>query len=237
MTARLAQPGHLHSLGAGTLPFPHRSASTPVSTTTKAVAIHRSNSDSRVSARQALLQVQAIQSNRCHSAPSTPPGSYTDNGTGAVEAEFAKRLELELPMTPPSSTPGTSPAISVDFAIPQAVLPASKKIINGFTISIPPNATIAPDTPPSTPNAFARVHPRAPDGFLEQLFRNDAKRAATYATPLSIHQDEPIDAGITWEGFLLTMPNGDGVEEKTLYVCGRGAEKVQLRERLVQCLL
>lgn len=41
---------------------------------------------------------------------------------------------------------------------------------------------------------------------------------------------------VTWEGFVLDYQSQSQVQGKTLYICGNGAEKVELRESIVALL-
>jgi len=156
--------------------------------------------------------------------------------------------DLGFPMTPASSIQNSPTGFmdsglssSTSQPVPIPVLSATllnKKVGNGFTIAMP-LGSFAPDTPPATPDTQPRrkhsAHIHAPDGFLAAIFPTDFSRAAAYATPLSISQEEGIGegAGTTWEGFVLSGLDND---EKTLYVCGQGAERVQLRESIVALL-
>lgn len=138
------------------------------------------------------------------------------------------------PLTPPSSTSGSSlgelvngsrHATSAAVDIPQTK--KATKVINGFTISISVGQNHPLETPPSTPDDASSSSGIAGWGgsqdlkFLEEIFPT-ASRALPYAKSVQITQD-----GMTWDGFVLEIPG----KPKTLYVCGRGAERVQLRER------
>jgi len=104
----------------------------------------------------------------------------------------------------------------------------STKVVNGFTISFKEPSQL--ETPPSTPDARAsgwmeRANPAM--AFLIGVFPHDASKASAYTKSVTITQD-----GTTWEGMVLCLPG----EPKTLYVNGKGAETVQLRESIVALL-
>jgi len=138
----------------------------------------------------------------------------------------------EPPLTPPNSTPGSSPEEehgrqASSARVPPVAIPKATKVVNGFTISMQHPL----ETPPTTPE---NVHPVSAQDwatkdleFLADVFPDDVAKALPYATSVSIAQDD-----MTWEGFVLALPR----QPKTLYVCGRGAERVQLRESIVALL-
>jgi hypothetical protein len=85
-------------------------------------------------------------------------------------------------------------------------------------------------TPPSSPARqdsewVEKRNPALP--FVKTLFPNAVKTALPYATSVAITQDD-----VTWDGIVLTLPG----TAKTLYVNGKGAESVQLRESIVALL-
>lgn len=137
------------------------------------------------------------------------------------------------PLTPPSSTPGSSlgelvsgSRHSTTSAVDIPQVKKATKVINGFTISISVGQSHPLETPPSTPDVASGSNSIADWvsqdlQFLKEIFPT-ATRALPYAKSVEITQD-----GMTWDGFVLELPG----RPKTLYVCGRGAEKVQLRER------
>lgn len=168
------------------------------------------------------------------SRPITAPRSpLQDLGGYAAFQRPVRRPSGSPPLTPPNSTPGSSlgelvngsrHATSAAVDIPQAK--KATKVINGFTISISVGQNNPLETPPSTPDiasgSSGLAQWVAQDlTFLKEVFPT-AARAIPYAKSVQITQD-----GMTWDGFVLELPG----KPKTLYVCGRGAERVQLRER------
>lgn len=151
---------------------------------------------------------------------------------------------FELPLTPPNSTPGSSPerqsqssgrrplqdahisTVSSSTTKPINIVKISTKVINGFTISFKEPSPL--ETPPSTPD---KTHGRWMEEadpalhFLKDVFTGrSANQALPFSTSVTIEQE-----GTTWEGVVLALPD----KPKTLYVNGRGAESVQLRERYI----
>jgi len=139
------------------------------------------------------------------------------------------QVPFDLPLTPPNSTPGSSPERSQPLSTrPVNIVKASTKVINGFTVSLKETCPLA--TPPSSPEAqgvrlLEQVNPALP--FLQDLFPRRARAALRHATSVAITQDD-----VTWDGVVLALPG----TPKTLYVNGRGAESVQLRESIVALL-
>jgi len=153
---------------------------------------------------------------------------------------------FDMPLTPPNSTPGSSPErldqrhhrnLKHDH-LQQATstqpmnIKTSTKVINGFTISFkePSNFLETPPATPDTKAAGAWVEQANPAlAFLRNIFKpRGAREALPYATSVTIDTQE----GVTWEGIVLSLPG----KSKTLYVNGKGAESVQLRESIVALL-
>lgn len=172
------------------------------------------------------------------SRPITAPRSPLQEGGYAAFQRPARLPSGSPPLTPPNSTPGSSlgelvngsrHATSAAVDIPQAK--KATKVINGFTISISVGQNNPLETPPSTPDVASGSGGIADWvsqdlTFLKEVFPT-AARAIPYAKSVQITQD-----GMTWDGFVLELPG----KPKTLYVCGRGAERVQLRESIVALL-
>ncbi|KAG9035214.1 hypothetical protein FRB95_011657 [Tulasnella sp. JGI-2019a] len=114
---------------------------------------------------------------------------------------------------------------------PMNIVKTSTRVVDGFTISFKePSAFL--ETPPSTPEMKAmavggwmdQANPAL--AFLRNIFKpHGAREALPFATSVTIDTQE----GVTWEGIVLSLTG----KPKTLYVNGKGAESVQLRERCV----
>jgi len=87
------------------------------------------------------------------------------------------------------------------------------------------------ETPPTTPeNAAPASNWATQDAkFFREVFPDPKaiQAAFPYTRSVSIAQD-----GVTWEGFVLSLPG----QPKALYICGKGAERVQLRESITALL-
>ncbi|KAG8863301.1 hypothetical protein FRB96_008792 [Tulasnella sp. 330] len=151
----------------------------------------------------------------------------------------AQQAPFDLPLTPPNSTPGSSPERPDNrhnhqqhATQPMNILKTSKKVVNGFTISFkePSNPLETPPATPQTNAAGAWVEQANPAlAFLRKIFKPHGPREAlSFATSVTINTQE----GVTWEGIVLSLPG----KSKTLYVDGKGAENVQLRESIVALL-
>jgi len=151
-----------------------------------------------------------------------------------VYNHHAHQAPFDLPLTPPNSTPGSSPDRESQSSTPVKpinIVKTSTKVINGFTISFKEPSPL--ETPPSTPKSSLAKNRWMDHANPALLFLNDvfpgrgAKEALPFATSVTIEQD-----GTVWEGVVLDLPG----KPKTLYVNGRGAESVQLRESIVALL-
>jgi len=138
-----------------------------------------------------------------------------------------------MPLTPPNSTPGSSPERSQPTlaSTRQAmdIYKTSTKVVNGFTISVKEAALCTPPATPETSQNSGWVHRGANPAlaFVQDIFPDNGKEAVRHATSVAITQE-----GVTWEGVVLALPG----TVKTLYVNGKGAESVQLRESIVALL-
>lgn len=103
-------------------------------------------------------------------------------------------------------------------------------------ISTPP-LTPDDDTSSSSLSSVGSLDWRAAPEFLMTLFPKSTMRSSPYAKSVSVQGE-----GTTFDGFVLDLPRGfGGVNPKsticrTLYVDGKGADTVQLRESLVAML-
>ncbi|KAG9012728.1 hypothetical protein FRB93_001281 [Tulasnella sp. JGI-2019a] len=159
---------------------------------------------------------------------------------------------FDMPLTPPNSTPGSSPervnhqnhthqykhqqgsTTNNTSSQPMNIVKTSTRVVDGFTISFKePSAFL--ETPPSTPEMKAmavggwmdQANPAL--AFLRNIFKpHGAREALPFATSVTIDTQE----GVTWEGIVLSLTG----KPKTLYVNGKGAESVQLRESIVALL-
>jgi len=90
-------------------------------------------------------------------------------------------------------------------------------------------------TPPQTPQALSPNHDPTALEVLATLFPNSAaaRAALPYAKALRIisRQGATPEAS-TWDGVVLSLPG----QERTLYVIGRGAEALMLRESVTALL-
>jgi len=126
---------------------------------------------------------------------------------------------ISFPLTPNSSR-GTSPSGSFDR--PHVSIPVSKFSSNGGGPVQNPTPLATPPSSPQTPKVFPST-----SSFLSTLFPRNVVSAAPYTKSIT------IDSGdITWDGFTLELPG----QPKTLYVSGKGAENVELRESIVALL-
>jgi hypothetical protein len=130
---------------------------------------------------------------------------------------------ISFPLTPNSSR-GTSRGTSRSgsFDRPHVSIPVNKFSSNGGGPVQNPTRLA---TPPSTPQS-PKVLPST-SSFLSTLFPHNVVSAAPYTKSIT------IDSGdVTWDGFTLGLPG----QPKTLYVSGKGAENVELRESIVALL-
>ena len=153
------------------------------------------------------------------SPQSTAPGC-------APVYNFSHHNHIAYPLTPESS-PSEFTSSLESLALPPAAtsipIPTSK------------NFTKVPNllTPPYTPDdvgggsSFGRISARQSSAaldFLTTLFPRSGLTALPYAKSVSI-TSPALEA--VWEGIVLNLPGG----QPTLYVNGKGAEHVKLRER------
>jgi len=124
----------------------------------------------------------------------------------------------------PTSTPGSSFSGSIPATLPQTI-PTTRTGFNSGDI----RGQHSLSTPPLTPeSSFSPLGPEHSD-FLTTLFPRSGPGAQAYAKTAKISSGA-MDA--SWEGVVLDMPD----EPKTLYVNGKGAEHVLLRESIVALL-
>lgn len=174
-------------------------------------------------------------------------------------ASFSLALDLDLSSSPSSFfsdiptkysqsptlpiTPGSTPNSSTDSLPLAKFAPFStgpgRINSNAFKQLAPASL---PATPPLTPDnghgsgiaALAAKHNNDALDFLQQLFPRDALKALPFAKSVKISS---AGLGAVWDGVILDLPAPKGgVSKKTLYVNGKGAEHVQLRESIVALL-
>ncbi|KAJ1304822.1 hypothetical protein OPQ81_005957 [Rhizoctonia solani] len=92
-------------------------------------------------------------------------------------------------------------------------------------------------TPPQSPDGLPSNDPMAPTALevLATLFPNSeaARAALPYARALRITSRQGVTPeASTWDGVVLSLPG----QERTLYVIGRGAEALMLRESVTALL-
>ena len=104
-------------------------------------------------------------------------------------------------------------------------------------------------TPPLTPESVSDVSPISATSaqqrndaleFLSALFPRSALSALPHSrsvrissAEMGINGDLDSDEGLVFEAVVLSLPN----KPKTLYVNGKGAEHIELRERYVSVLI
>jgi len=145
---------------------------------------------------------------------------------------FNNRPNLVYPLTP-ESTPSELSSSPDSFCLPQGMtsipIPASKAASTLLTPPRTPEDTIAKSgNGHSFGNISAQQSSAALD-FLTTLFPHSGLSALPYAKSVSI--TSPALRAV-WEGIVLDIP-GDG---RTLYVHGKGAEHMELRESIVALL-
>ena len=121
-------------------------------------------------------------------------------------------------------------------------IPNTKPIQTGLSNkghnAFPPNPATPPLTPDSSPGSssaapFDSSQDDAAYDFLVRLFPGSARVAQKYAKSVRISSSElaveqsPEGAGFVFEGVVLEAPD----RPRTLYIDGKGAENVKLRER------
>jgi len=136
-------------------------------------------------------------------------------------SEYFNKPRSALPQTPPL-TPDYSPRS------PTTSLPNSQSSPISIVKPIVTGLETPPATPESSPRGLVGQSSQTLD-FLTSLFPSAALRALPYAKSVQVSS---ADMGASWEGVILSLPG----QPKTLYVGGKGAEKVKLRESIVAIL-
>lgn len=154
---------------------------------------------------------------------------------------FSKPVRYSLSPTLPI-TPGSTPNSSTEsLQLSQlAPYPAGTGRINSTAFRQPAPSSI-PATPPLTPDsgsgtgiaALAAKHNHEALDLLQALFPRDALKALPFTRSVKIQSN---GLGAVWNGIILDMPVKGGDSRKTLYVDGKGAEHVQLRERYARSI-
>jgi len=139
--------------------------------------------------------------------------------------------------------PAQFPTINTQIGIPGSYFNSCPKLIPSRSSDPVP---VPVSTPPLTPDddssssSFSSIGSldwRVSPELLMTLFPRAAIRAAPYAKSVSVAGE-----GTTFDGFVLDLPRGFGGVNpracltRTLYVDGKGADTVQLRESLVAML-
>jgi len=142
------------------------------------------------------------------------------------------RAHFDYPLTP-ESTPSDANSSFESLALPSLTaaipIPLSKHTSKTPAHSLP--------TPPYTPEdinggglgSISAQQSSAALDFLTNLFPRSGLTALPHAKSVSI-TSPALEA--VWEGIVLDLPGGN----KTLYVHGKGAEHVKLRESIVALL-
>ncbi|KZW00282.1 hypothetical protein EXIGLDRAFT_639696 [Exidia glandulosa HHB12029] len=146
-------------------------------------------------------------------------------------------LSPTLPITPGSTPNSSTESLQLSQLAPY---PAGTGRINSTAFRQPAPSSI-PATPPLTPDsgsgtgiaALAAKHNHEALDLLQALFPRDALKALPFARSVKIQSN---GLGAVWNGIILDMPVKGGDSRKTLYVDGKGAEHVQLRESIVALL-
>jgi len=128
-------------------------------------------------------------------------------------------VSLQSPPLTPDYSP-RSPTISLPTNAQPRPIPIAKNTSTGLETP--------PTTPQSSPKGLVGQSSQTLD-FLSSLFPSAALRALPYAKSVQISSS---DMNAIWEGVILSLPG----QPKTLYVGGKGAEKVKLRESIVAIL-
>ncbi|KDQ15295.1 hypothetical protein BOTBODRAFT_108868 [Botryobasidium botryosum FD-172 SS1] len=120
------------------------------------------------------------------------------------------------------------PAVYYSPRSPTTSLPNSQSSPIPIVKPIVTGLETPPATPESSPRGLVGQSSQTLD-FLTSLFPSAALRALPYAKSVQVSS---ADMGAAWEGVILSLPG----QPKTLYVGGKGAEKVKLRESIVAIL-
>ncbi|KAI0035894.1 ornithine decarboxylase antizyme-domain-containing protein [Vararia minispora EC-137] len=172
--------------------------------------------------------------------PKCPPDrGSSDCVRDSPASYFAPESYPPTPYDLPASTiyPISHPTKSTDpFAAPRAI-PIPRRAPN-ITKSTKQQKPVPDSTPPLTPDSsFDSLHERSSSAqsnedaldILAALFPNDAARALPHARRVAISSPE---MGAAFDGVVLELPG----KPRTLYVDGKGAAIVNLRESIVALL-
>jgi len=146
------------------------------------------------------------------SPPDHSPSDYFNNSK-------PRPVSVRTPPLTPDYSP-RSPTIALPINKPSSPIPIVKNVATGLETP--------PTTPQSSPKGLVGQSSQTLD-FLSGLFPSAALRALPYAKSVQISSS---DMNAVWEGVILSLPG----QPKTLYVGGKGAENVKLRESIVAIL-
>ncbi|KAL5523794.1 hypothetical protein ACEPAG_7967 [Sanghuangporus baumii] len=165
-----------------------------------------------------------------HSNPSLNKSDGFERGVGV----FPAHKDRTNTSVPPYSTPRDIPIPNIK----QIQTGINNKGHNAF----PHNPATPPLTPDSSPSSGSAAPFDSQDDaaydFLVRLFPGSARVAQKYGKSVRISSSElavetaPESAGFIFEGVVLDVPG----RPRTLYIDGKGAENVKLRESIVALL-
>lgn len=147
-----------------------------------------------------------------------------------------------LPITPGSTPNSSTDSLPLGAQLaPSAGSTGAPRINHAAFKQLAPAAI--PATPPLTPDngsghgmaAISKKHNHEALDLLQALFPRDALKALPFARSVKISTP---GHGAVWDGVILDFPSAGKPTDRgrTLYVDGKGAEHVQLRESIVALL-
>ncbi|TDL26290.1 hypothetical protein BD410DRAFT_813229 [Rickenella mellea] len=164
------------------------------------------------------------------------PSSSSNDSTpqSSPDTKFYTKFpqSIDYPLTPPDSDLD-DPIEALKFLPSQVVgaraIPTHNKVAPFHDLETPP---LTPDELPLGGGSVAAISAKQSDAaldFLTTLFPRSGLSALPYARSVAISSPE---MGAAFEGVVLELPG----KPKTLYVDGKGAEHVKLRDSIVALL-